>query len=278
MAGALLPVAPRYELMPFDAGEAQASELPVPVRLTITASPRHGLERTFAMAVRLRRVGHAVTPHLAARMVQSRHHLDELLTLAASVEIDDVLVIGGDAAEPAGPYASAAELLDVIVEHPLRPVSLGIAAYPEGHPLIRDEDLLVSLRDKSQYATYLVSQLCFDPVTLLQWLERTRGQGITLPAFVGIPGVVDRRRLLEISMRVGVGPSLSFLRKQHGIRRLFRNPTVATERLYETLTPHLKDPRLPIAGFHYYTFNELTSTWRWQRARHAAAGIATGSG
>ena len=69
-------------------------------------------------------------------MVRDRAHLDTLLAAMAEAGVDDAFVIGGDATPPAGPYSSAGELLADLEEHPQRPRSIGIAGYPEGHPLI----------------------------------------------------------------------------------------------------------------------------------------------
>jgi methylenetetrahydrofolate reductase (NADPH) len=86
-----------------------------------------------------------------------------------------------------------------------------------------------------------------------------------------VPGIVDRRKLLEISARVGVGPSLSFLRKQGGIRNLLRLSASSADRLYDALAPHVGDGdgQLDLAGFHYFTFNRLVETWTWERGKHA---------
>jgi hypothetical protein len=40
----------RYEIMSFPKGEAQAAELPEPVRLTVTMSPKHGVAHREAGA------------------------------------------------------------------------------------------------------------------------------------------------------------------------------------------------------------------------------------
>ncbi len=101
-------------------------------------------------------------------------------------------------------------------------------------------------------------------------MKATREAGIALPVIVGMPGVVDRRKLLEISMRVGVGPSLRFLRKQRRLRDLFRLSASSADSLYDALAPHVDDPQLEIAGFHYFTFNRLLETWRWEREKQSA--------
>ena len=100
---------------------------------------------------------------------------------------------------------------------------------------------------------------------------------MSLPVMLGMPGVVDRRRL-EISMRIGVGPSLSFVRKQQGIRKLFSRPSTEADRLYDALAPFVADPELNIEGFHFYTFNQLVDTWRWERGKsRSSAGLAAES-
>jgi methylenetetrahydrofolate reductase (NADH) len=260
----------RFEILPFGEGEQEARELPERVWLTVTASPTHVLDDTVAVAARLKELGHTVTAHLAARMLRSREHLDDTLAALSEAGVDDAFVVGGDQTPPEGPYASALELLPLVVEHPQRPPTIGIAGYPEGHPLIDDATLGNVLQEKSRVADYIATQLCYDPSVLLTWVRSIREQGIDLPVDVSVPGMVDRRRLLEISARVGVGPSLRYLRKQGGIRNLFRLSKSSADRLVDALTPHVGDPDLNIAGFHYVTFNRLLDTWRWEREKHPA--------
>jgi methylenetetrahydrofolate reductase (NADPH) len=254
----------QFEVLPLGHGEDEAAKLPEPVRLTVICSPKHGPDRTVEVARHLTALGHDVTVHLAARMVRDRDHLDALLAGMAEAGVDDVFLIGGDATPPHGPYASAVELAPVIAEHTQRPREIGIAGYPEGHPLIDPEELADALERKSTLAGYITTQLCFDPDAILAWIRETRERGVALPVFVGLPGVVDRRKLLEISMRIGVGPSLAFLRKQRGLRSLLGRSSVTPDAVYDALEPRLAERELNIAGFHYYTFNQLLETWRWE--------------
>jgi methylenetetrahydrofolate reductase (NADH) len=260
----------RFEVMPFARGEEEAAKLPEPVRLTVTCSPKHGIDHSVEVATRLRALGHAVTVHVTARMIRDRSHLDDVLEAMARAGIDDALLIGGDATPPHGPYSSAVELLPIIHEHSRRPQAIGIGGYPEGHPLVDPDTLAKALEEKSQLADYVTTQLCFDSDALLTWVSSTRDAGIALPVIVGMPGLVDRRKLIEISMRVGVGPSLRFLRKQRRLRDLFRLSASSADSLYEALAPHVDDPQLGIAGFHYFTFNRLLETWHWEREKQSA--------
>jgi methylenetetrahydrofolate reductase (NADH) len=272
----------RFEVLPLGGSEREAAELPRPVRLTVTCSPKHGPDRSVQVGRRLHDLGHAVTVHVAARMVRDRAHLDELLGAMRSTGIDDLFLIGGDAGPPVGSYASAGELLEVVAEHPQRPPTIGIAGYPEGHPLIDPATLDQALLDKSRLADYVTTQLCFDPDALRHWVSGQRERRMTLPVLIGMPGKVTAARLLEMSARIGVGPSMAFVRKQRGLRSLlglFRRS--APDRLYEEMAPSVGDPQLGIAGFHFFTFNQLVATYDWQQAKqqrspvhHSSKGVA----
>jgi methylenetetrahydrofolate reductase (NADPH) len=264
----------RFEVLPFARSLEEAAQLPEKVRLTITCSPKHGPDRSVEIAARLREMGHHVTVHVAARMVSDRDHLDRILGAMALAGADDLFLIGGDADPPLGAYTSAVELLDVVASHPQRPRTIGIAGYPEGHPAIPADALEQALADKSRHADYVVTQMCFDADALVAWVSRQRARGIGLPVLIGIPGKVSRTKLLELSARIGVGPSLSFLRKQRGIRALLSKGSTA-DKLYAKLASAADDPELNIAGFHIFTFNQLLETYHWQRAHDDAR---TGAG
>jgi methylenetetrahydrofolate reductase (NADPH) len=266
-AGGRVPAGPRYEILPFGKGPEQAAQLEAPLHLTVTTSPKHGVDRSVDVALRCREAGHAVTLHLAARMVRGEDHLTEILERTQAAGMDDLFVIGGDAHEPLGPYTAAGGLLEVLVEHPLRPRLIGIGAYPEGHPLIAPDVLEAVLEEKAKVADYLVTQLCFDTKALLAWLEGVRGRRIDLPLYLGAVGPIERVRLLEIATRIGVGPSLRFLRKQRGLTQLFRNPSKSALRFFDQVQPRVGE--LGIVGFHLFTFNDLVGTQAWYEERAA---------
>ena len=266
----------RFEILPVGRGEHEAEQLRTPLHLTVTCSPKHGPDHTVEAAKRLSDLGHAVTVHIAARMVRDPEHLDALLAGMAEAGVDDMFLIGGDAEEPVGLYTGADQLLPVVAEHPRRPRTIGIAGYPEGHPQITDEDLDRALLEKSALADYITTQMCFDADAVRGWISRQRERGIELPVLIGMAGKVSRTRLLELSVRIGVGPSLKFVRKQRGLRRLLARGSTA-DKLYDALAPALDDPKLNIAGFHFFTFNHLIETWQWQLEKQSRTGRAKGS-
>jgi methylenetetrahydrofolate reductase (NADPH) len=256
----------RFEVFPAGSIDAQAAELPREAQLTVTCSPVHGPDHSLEVAGRFRELDHPVTVHVAARMVRDRAHLDALLAGMSDVGVDDLFLIGGDIKEQQGEYSSAVELLPLIDEHPQRPYTIGIAAYPEDHPFISDKEIEDALREKCRFADYVTTQMCFDPDALRDWVVRHRERGLTLPVVIGMPGKVKRKRLLAMSTQIGVGPSLRFLRKQRGLLSLLSRRSTA-DRLYDAFAPMLDDPNLRLAGFNYYTFNQLVETWEWHQKK-----------
>ena len=87
--------------------EAVLEHVPTDVTVTVTTSPAKGLEPTLALTERLAEHGYKVVPHLAARHVRDRGHLAEIVERAASDGASDVLVLAGDADEPAGEFDGA---------------------------------------------------------------------------------------------------------------------------------------------------------------------------
>jgi methylenetetrahydrofolate reductase (NADPH) len=267
----------QFEVLPLGTTEKEVARLARPAQLTVTCSPKHGPDESVDVGCRLAARGHSVTVHVAARMVRDRAHLDRLLADMAGAGMEDLFLIGGDANPPEGPYASAVDLLPLIAEHPRRPRTIGIAGYPEGHPEIDPDTLAEALEQKSGLSDYITTQLCFDPDAVIAWVDETRRRGVTLPVLVGVPGVVDRARLLRMAVRVGVGPSVGFLRKQRGIRNLLGLTTAANDRIYDALRPCLDDPKRNISGFHFYTFNQLVDTWNWERRKSGSEPRSVGA-
>lgn len=254
--------------------------LPQHSYVSITCSPAHGIEPTLQLAEQLRGLPEErrlkLIPHIAARMVRDRSHLRGILARLDALQVESIFVPGGDAPQPLGDYDCSLALLRDIAEIGHRIVDIGIAAHPEGHPLVEDAQLLTLLREKQPYATYLVTQMCFDPEALVAWLKRTRDSGVTLPAWIGLPGVADIPKLLSLSLRIGVGQSIRVLRKQSGlVRRMIRPTPYQPDDLLAGLQAHMGEPGLNIPGFHLFSFNDVERTegWRRETLRKLSTGV-----
>ena len=262
----------RFELMPFESFDDEIQHLPEGATIAITTSPQLGIEATVDRTEAAAEMGYDVVPHIAARYIEDRSQLEEIAERLEAAGITDIFVPGGDREEPAGEFDSALDLLEALEETPYSFEEVGITGYPEGHDFIDDETLAESMEKKAPYATYIVTQLCYDPETVLQWIEEIRGRGVELPVEIGIPGVMNYQRLMSISQKVGVGDSIRFLRKTTGVLGFVKQlvgsrGTYKPDELIDGLAPYVDDPEYGIRGVHIYTFNQTPDTESWRHAR-----------
>jgi methylenetetrahydrofolate reductase (NADPH) len=263
---------PRFELMPFDSFEGQMEQLPDGAEIAVTASPQLGLDATVEWSEKAAARGYEPIPHVAARYVRDEDHLDDIAGRLVDAGVTDVFVPGGDREDPVGEFESAHELLVALDGLDYDFEDVGITGYPEGHDFLDDRTLAEAMEKKAPYATYLTTQLCYDPDAVRRWIEVVRDRGIDLPVEVGIPGVMKYQRLLSISQKVGVGDSIRFLRKTSGIvgfvRQLVGSRGKYTpDTLVDGLAPYADDPEYGIRGLHIYTFNQVADTEAWRRTR-----------
>lgn len=255
----------RYEVLPTPSAEEKVLQfLPRDRVVTVTASPGKGLGETLDLAERLTAYGYTVVPHLAARMVSGRSELAEICDRLTGKEITRVFVPGGDA-QPVGDYADALSLLEDLTALGRPFTHVGITGYPESHPAINDDLTVQSMWDKRRHATHVVSNLTFDPSAIRGWIRRMRDRGITMPLLLGIPGPVERAKLLAMATKIGVGESTRFLVKnKRTFARLAAPGGFTGERFLEQCAPALAMPDALVEGLHVFTFNQIAETEAWR--------------
>ncbi len=254
---------PHYELIPLKGMMDAAAHLPPGAVVSVTASPNLGMDHTVAAAVDLAALGLSVMPHFSARLTRNEAQLAELLERVADAGITRVLVVGGDS-EQTGDFRNGLALLEAMdaIGHPFTEV--GVPAYPEGHPHIPDQVLAADLLAKQRHATFMTTQMCFDADAITGWLAAMRSNGVDLPVFVGVPGVAPLHRLAAISARIGIGQSVRYLAKQHGlVGSLLRPGRYTPDELLVGLG--LGDGSVTgLRGLHIFTFNQVETTEEWR--------------
>ena len=258
---------PGYEVIPLAGIEESVVEhVPKDITLTVTASPGKGMSATVGLAERLAGHGFRVAPHLSARLIRDRAELGEILQRLREAGIRDAFVVAGDVDEPAGEFEGAAGLLRAMSEIGHDLAEVGITGYPETHPKISDEMTIQAMFEKAPYATYIISQICFDPEVISEWARQVWLRGVKLPIRVGMPGYVNRQKLVRISAAIGLGESARFLTRQRNwLLKLFLPGGYRPERLIRGLKPGFADPDTNVQGLHIYTFNEVEMTEAWRR-------------
>ncbi len=257
----------RYEVLPTAKIEQSVVDnVPRDVTVTVTASPTKGIGATLDLAERLIGHGYQVVPHLAARMISGPTELEEIVVRLRGLDVTNVFCPAGDADPPAGEYTGSVALLEHLTAMGRPFAEVGITGYPESHPAIEDDITIQSMWDKRAHATYVVSNLCFDADTIATWLKRMRKRGIELPVLIGLPGPVERTKLLTMASKIGVGQSVRFL-KSHAsaFARIAAPGGFSPERFLLRAAPALGDPKLKVAGLHLFTFNQVAETETWRQ-------------
>jgi methylenetetrahydrofolate reductase (NADPH) len=205
-------------------------------------------------------------PHVAAKHIVDREHLRDVVARLREAGVRDIFTVGGDGDTVAGELRTGEELVAALAEidHGLQ--RIGVAAYPDGHPLIDDQVLMAALQRKQAHAQYLVTQMCFDPAVVVRWLGQVRERGVALPAYFGVAGPVRRTKLIQIALRLGVRQSARFAAKQQGLLSRLVRPGSYRPADFVAATSRLTrdDGTLDVRGYQVFTFNELAATMKWQ--------------
>jgi len=260
-----------YEIVPLKSLPTQLTYLPANSRVSVTASPVKTLEETLDVCAELLDLGHRPVPHLAARMVEDADHTKAIAARCKSLGLSEIFCIGGDTEVP-GAYGDAMEFLRELLDVAAGDITaVGVGSYPDGHAFISTDVLRAALVEKQELFDeagvdgHASTQMCFSTDTIRTWIETERANGLTLPVHLGIPGVVDRAKLLNMGMRLGVGASLRYLKKNRsGLIKLFSSTGYNPSTLIDPLAGDFE--RLGITGLHTFTFNQVEATRDWQRS------------
>lgn len=261
----------RYEVLPTPSVVDEVStHLPPGATVTVTASPSKGLASTLECATTLAERGFDVVPHLAARMVGGRAELHEIVDRLQQAGVTAVFVPAGDADPVDGGYAGSVELLEDLAALGKPFAHVGVTGYPESHPLIADDVTVQAMWDKRHHATQVVSNLTFDPKIVVGWVERVRARGVQTPILVGMPGPVERAKLLKMATKIGVGQSTRFLVKNRNLFTRMATPGGYDPMRFLTgIAAAIDVGEMNVAGLHLFTFNQVAETEVWRRAQLA---------
>lgn len=257
------------ELVPMKSLETARQHLPEGAPLSVTCSPAKGIEETQRLTEQFLGQGYAAVPHFSARMVRDRAHTIELAAWCRSAGVSKMFLVGGDA-DPPGEYFDAIGFLRDFLDTDHGLDAIGVTAYPDHHAFISDEDLHSALHAKQTLladagvAGWCSTQMCFDAEIIEAWLRAEREAGLTLPVHLGISGVVDKTKLLTTGMRIGLGQSLGYLKKNRSaITKMMTSTHYDPNDLLLPLSE--ANLELGVAGVHMYTFNQVEATEVWRQ-------------
>ncbi|RTH39514.1 methylenetetrahydrofolate reductase [NAD(P)H] [Thermus scotoductus] len=225
-------------------------------------------DRSVLWAKRILDLGLNALAHLTVAG-QSQEEVAGVLDRFVEAGVENILALRGDPPQgervfrphPQG-FRYAMELVAFIRSRYGEGVSVGGAAYPEGHP--ESESLEADLRHfKAKVEAgldFAITQLFFHNAHYFGFLERARRVGITIPILPGIMPITSYpqlRRFTEVCGASIPGPLLSKLERHQEDPKAILEIGVehATRQVAELL-------EAGVEGVHFYTLNRSPATRR----------------
>jgi methylenetetrahydrofolate reductase (NADPH) len=249
-----------------------AAVLPANTCIYIPSLPGLPLTRTLDAVAAIRGAGLDPVPHVSARRIRDRDEFrDFLKKAAAEYGVHRVLLVGGDEAQPKGPFNDSLQVLEqgVLAECGIR--EIGVGGYPEGHPRITLNNLDRALQRKLQLASqqnlgvYMVTQFCLSPQRVVDYCAGLARSFPDVPVYVGIAGPTDPVALARYAQRCGVSVSLRALRNLGtGIAKLVTHNDPHDQLVALARYSCTRD-QSNVVGVHMYSFGGAVPTASWMR-------------
>lgn len=259
----------RYELIPLKNVTDQMAFVPSGSSVSVTCSPAKGMQATLDLTLQILERGHMAVPHFSARLTEDRAHVQRLAEFCRTNGLQEVFLVAGDAPEPVGAYDGVVAFLRDFLDTDHGLTRIGVTAYPDGHALIDPKLVHEALHQKQALLAeagvpgFASTQMCFDVDQWKRWAAAERAAGLTLPLHLGVPGVIDRTKLLTMGMRLGIGSSMRYVKKNKGVLgRLFSPGGYDPTKLIAPMSKVAHE--LGIEGLHVFTFNNVDATAQWQ--------------
>jgi methylenetetrahydrofolate reductase (NADPH) len=229
-------------------------------------------------AARLQRAGLVAVPHVGARHIETPAQLEQFAArLVGEAGVHRILIIGGDRAQPAGPFDSSLQVMQTGVFQKAGIARIAVAGFPEGNPHISNAVLDKALSAKVNFARSagvqlsIVTQFCFAAEPIVAWLRHIRAQAIDVPVRVGLAGPAGILTLARYAVRCGIGNSLHVLTENPSFARLLveKGPEPIIRDIAASAGPESELCKgqqplsLGIAGLHFYVFGGFSKTVDW---------------
>ena len=241
-------------------------------QIYVTFLPGSDFDGTLQVTKRIIDEGFTPIPHLAARSMPSKSFLEDKVKALADLGVENVLCIAGGVKDPLGPFTDTMQLLDTGVLDAAGMRTIGVAGHPEGSPDMSDEAIWDAVRWKNEFNQrtdadlYQVTQFAFEAGPIIAWDKALRAAGSTMPVYIGLPGLATIKTLLRFGLEAGVGPSISFIKKQAMNVLKLMNVSTPSKQLVGIADYVAADPNSLIKGVHLYPLGGLKKTAGWAKA------------
>lgn len=181
----------------------------------------------------------------------------EILKRLKDEGIENILALRGDKVpdcQPKGRFSHANQLITFIKEN-YPDFNLLAACYPEGHPESKDKiQDLGYLKNKVECgAEHLVSQLFFDNRSFIEFEEKARIAGITVPIEAGIMPVTNKKQIERMVTLCGASLPEKFVKMMN---RYENSPEAIRDAGIAYAVDQIADLiTRGVDGIHLYTMN-----------------------
>lgn len=222
-------------------------------------------DRTFEAVRTLRDSSPAMVMGHLTVAGQSRREVEDAVASYAALGVTHILALRGDPPAGSGPFVAhpdglrtATELVRLV--RASGDVTVGVAAFPDGHPDQFDLDLdaRILLAKEEAGASFAVTQLFFSADAYSALVQRFRALGGTMPIVAGIMPVTNIAQIDRFAALSGAAmpePFVTRLRAAADDRQRFRE--VGLE-LMTGLCDELLAAGAP--GLQFFTLNRSTAT------------------
>ncbi len=225
--------------------------------------------------------GFAVMPHFPARSIADRGELERMIAAYSDVGVCQALALAGGVARPRGALADSMQLLETGLFDVHGFTHVHVAGHPEGN---RDIDpdggeraVMAALKWKSDFQSRtdarmaIVTQFAFETQPIIDWADRIRAAGVTLPVHIEVAGPAKLHTMIKFAMACGVGPSLRVLQRRAADLSRMMTPFEPTEILTELARHKAANPDFAVQRVHFFPLGGITATTDFAAAVAARA-------
>lgn len=245
--------------------------LPPGTRVYIAHIEGTPIDEMVTTAKRIAGEGFPVMPHFPARIIKDQAALaDWIARYQGEAGVDQALLLAGGVEKPQGAFHTSMQLLETGLFDKAGFKRLHVAGHPEGNrdidPDGSDRNVMEALRWKQAFAERteaemaIATQFCFEAGPVINWADRLRAEGITLPIHIGVAGPAKLQTMIKFAMTCGVGASMRVLqRRAKDVSKLVL-PFTPEEFLSDLAAHKAAHPDFGIAKVHFFPLGGIKKT------------------
>ena len=223
-------------------------------------------------------------PHFPARIIRDKATLaDWIARYQGEAGVDQALLLAGGVTNPVGDFHCSMQLMETGLFDKAGFKRLHVAGHPEGNKDIdpdgSDRNVMEALRWKQGFAERtdaqmaMATQFAFEAGPVIEWANRLKDAGITLPIHIGIAGPAKLQTLLKFAIACGVGPSLRVLqRRARDVTKLVL-PFEPTDLVAELARYKAAHPDFLVERVHVFPLGGIKTSATWAQENGGRSGV-----